>query len=362
MADLVASGEANIRQVLWVLKRGAGVDEVGLPPEAAAFMRANVRRGIPLPAELRAYRLGHAWLWDRWTRALQERVADPEELIAAQEQSSAFMFAYIDRISDVLVEEYGTERERMMRGADQLRAETVRAILAREPLDEEALAGRLGYECAAPRRDARRERHERDPRPRARRARGGGRARRPASRWSCPRAPRASTSGAGSYEPRRQRGARALRAARGRPRRVRQAGAWARRLPPLARRGGAGGAHGVARRRRGRRVVDYARVELVSLLASDLPRARAFVASRLGPLAAPDEPTERLRETVLVFLAIGGRSARAAKELYVHQNTVAYRVKRAEELLGRRVTEDPVELICALTLADTLGPAVLSQH
>ena len=108
-------------------------------------------------------------------------------------------------------------------------------------------------------------------------------------------------------------------------------------------------------------MVDYTQVELVSLLACDLPRAREFVASRLGPLAAPGEPTQRLRETLRVFLALGGRSARAAKELYVHQNTVAYRIKRAEELLGRRVTEDPVELICALTLADTLGPAVLAQ-
>ena len=108
-------------------------------------------------------------------------------------------------------------------------------------------------------------------------------------------------------------------------------------------------------------VVDYAQVELVSLLACDLPRAREFVASRLGPLAAPGESAQRLRETLRVFLALGGRTARAAKELYVHQNTIAYRIKRAEELLGRRVTEDPVELICALTLADTLGPAVLPQ-
>jgi DNA-binding PucR family transcriptional regulator len=53
---------------------------------------------------------------------------------------------------------------------------------------------------------------------------------------------------------------------------------------------------------------------------------------------------------------------RAAKQLYVHQNTVTYRVKRAEELLDRRVTEDPVELMCALILADTLGTAVLVEE
>ena len=56
----------------------------------------------------------------------------------------------------------------------------------------------------------------------------------------------------------------------------------------------------------------------------------------------------------------GGSATRVAKELYVHHNTVAYRVKRAEELLGRRVTDEPIELTCALTLAAVLGSAVLA--
>ena len=361
MADLVASGEANLRQVLWALKRGAGVDELRLPPEAAAFMRANVHRGIPLPAELRAYRLGHAWLWDRWARALQERIADPEELIAAQEMSSACIFAYIDRISDQLVEEYGTERERMMRGAAQLRAETVRAILAGEPLDEETLPGRLGY-------DIRRTHVAMRVTSGTSELRGFERAAREAAAALAPGEPLVVPSGAasldvwaGSYEPLDMRALKGyeppdgVRVAFGRPgrgvdgfRRSHQEAVQAARVASLA--GSSAGA-----------VVDYAQVELVSLLACDLPRAREFVAGRLGPLAAPGEPTQRLRETLRVFLALGGRGARTAKELYVHQNTVAYRIKRAEELLGRRVTEDPVELICALMLADTLGPAVLTQ-
>jgi hypothetical protein len=83
-------------------------------------------------------------------------------------------------------------------------------------------------------------------------------------------------------------------------------------------------------------VTRYERVELLSLLASDFPRARAFVAARLGPLAAASEPAARLRETVLAFLAANGSGTRAAKELYVHHNTVAYRVKRAEAARPRR--------------------------
>ena len=88
-------------------------------------------------------------------------------------------------------------------------------------------------------------------------------------------------------------------------------------------------------------MTNYADVELVSLLADDLPRARAFVAGQLGPLASTAEPATRLRETVLAFLSYGGSATRVAKELYVHQNTVAYRVKRAEEILGRKVNERP---------------------
>jgi DNA-binding PucR family transcriptional regulator len=109
-------------------------------------------------------------------------------------------------------------------------------------------------------------------------------------------------------------------------------------------------------------VTSYERVELVSLLASDLPRARRFVAAQLGPLASTSEPAARLRETVLAFLVAGGSATHAAKELYVHQNTVTNRVKRAEELMGRRVNHSPVELVCALELAAALGAAVLADE
>ena len=362
MAELVASTEANIRQVLWLLKRNAGVDEVTLPPEAASFMRGNVRRGIPLPAELRGYRLGHAWLWDRWMRALQERIHDPEERVAAQDVSSALIFAYVDRISDVLVEEYGTERERMMRGASHLRAETVRAILAGAPVDEETLHGRLGY-------DIRRRHVAIRVASGTSEVRGLERAAREAAAAVASGEPLIVPSGAASFDvwsgtydavdtTRLERYAppEGIRVAFGRPgqglegfRRSHHEAVQAARVASLSR--------GLQRE-----VVGYAQVELVSLLASDLPRAREFVATRLGPLAAADEPTQRLRETLRAFLAAGGRNVRAAKQLYVHQNTVTYRVKRAEELLGRRVNEDPVELLCALMLADTLGTAVLVEE
>ena len=342
-ADLVASAEANIRQVLWLLKRGAGVDEVTLPPEAASFMRGNVRRGIPLPSELRGYRLGHAWLWDRWMRALQERIHDPEELIAAQDVSSALIFAYVDRVSDVLVEEYGTERERMMRGATTCaRRRCGRSSPGSRSTRRRCTAGWATTSGAGTWPSASRLGTSE--------VRGLERAAREAAAAVASGEPLIVPSGAasldvwsGSYE-----AVETTRLERYEP-------PEGFASPSAGGRAGSRGSVGrTARRCRrrasrhsrdlGREVVGYAQVELVSLLASDLPRARDFVATQLGPLAAASEPAQRLRETLSAFLAVGGRSVRAAKELYVHQNTVAYRVKRAEELLGRRVNDEPLEL------------------
>ena len=362
LAELTASAEANIRQVLWLLRRGVGAEEVTLPPEATSFLRGNVRRGIPLPAELRGYRLGHAWLWDRWMHALQERIDDPEELMAAQELSSALIFAYVDRASDVLVEAYGTERERMMRGASQLRAETVRAILAGDPVDEETLPGRLGYDIRRRHVAIRVASGSSEVRGLERAAREAAASVAPGEPLIVPSGPASFDVWSGSYEAvdtarlERYEPPEGILVAFGRParglegfRRSHREAAQAARVASLA-------------RDRMRRVVGYAEVELVSLLAGDLPRAREFVAARLGPLAAAGEPSQRLRDTLRAFLAVGGRSKRAAEELYVHQNTVVYRVKRAEELLGRRVTDEPLELMCALLLADTLGSAVLVEE
>ena len=108
------------------------------------------------------------------------------------------------------------------------------------------------------------------------------------------------------------------------------------------------------------RVVSYRAVELVSLLAADFERAKRFVTAQLGPLAGTDDAMARLRETVLAFLTANGSNVRVARALHIHQNTVIYRVNRAEELLGRPVTERQAELTCALMLAARLGGAVLT--
>jgi hypothetical protein len=360
-AELLASAEANIAQVLGMLAHGARVDDITVPHEALDFLRGNVRRGLPLAVLLRSYRLGHAWLWEQWSGALQERVDDSGELAAGQDESSAFMFAYVDRISGALVEEFGTERERMLRSADQLRAETVRLILAGGPIDTEAASRRLGYELG---------RHHVAMRVSSGASEVEGLARAVgeaaaalaggeplviasgAARFDvwCGSFDSPATEALASYEPPPR-----VLVAFGKPGQgvagFRSSHAEAKQAARI------GALVGDAKHS----VTSYARIELVSLLASDLPRARAFVATQLGPLAVAGGTAERLRETVLPFLLSGGSPTRVAEKLFVHKNTVVERIKRAEALLDRRVNESPLELEAALTLAASLGTAVLGN-
>ncbi|GAA4817956.1 PucR family transcriptional regulator [Nocardioides caeni] len=90
----------------------------------------------------------------------------------------------------------------------------------------------------------------------------------------------------------------------------------------------------------------FTEVELMSLVGNT-DAMRRFVYRTLGRLAGTDEQTERLRTTVQALLSTGSHDA-AAKILVVHKNTVRYRVERAEELMGRRVSESPTEIDMAL--------------
>lgn len=101
-------------------------------------------------------------------------------------------------------------------------------------------------------------------------------------------------------------------------------------------------------------VIRHRDIEIAALLCTDPERARRVAAERLGGLGARDESTGRLRETVRVYLATGRSVARTADALHVHQKTVAYRLHRASELLGRPVTDATSELESALLIDRTL--------
>lgn len=84
----------------------------------------------------------------------------------------------------------------------------------------------------------------------------------------------------------------------------------------------------------GRVITRYADVALEDLLTRDVDRARAFVLSTLGDLAADTPSAACLLETLRCFYAEQQGVRRTARRLGLHENTISSRVRRAAELAG----------------------------
>jgi hypothetical protein len=106
----------------------------------------------------------------------------------------------------------------------------------------------------------------------------------------------------------------------------------------------------------GVRVVDGAELGSFELLLAMVPaEARhAYHARLLAPLLAYDrDHGTELVPTLEVFLGCSGSWTRAAETMFVHVNSLRYRIRRIEELTGRslRSLEDQAALLLALRLA-----------
>jgi DNA-binding PucR family transcriptional regulator len=106
----------------------------------------------------------------------------------------------------------------------------------------------------------------------------------------------------------------------------------------------------------GVRVVDAAGLGSVELLLATAPdeARRAFRTSLLAPLLDydADHGTELVR-TLRVFLDCSGSWTKAAEAMFVHVNSLRYRIRRVEELTGRDLGSlaDQAALLLALRLA-----------
>ncbi len=105
----------------------------------------------------------------------------------------------------------------------------------------------------------------------------------------------------------------------------------------------------------GVRLVDSAQFGSWELLLAMVPAEarRAFRAALLGPLEAYDrDHGSELVRTLEVFLACSGSWNKAADEMFVHVNSLRYRLRRISELTGRdpRSLADQAALLLALRI------------
>ena len=301
---------------------------------------------------MRSYRLGHAATSRHLRAILAKHAADADELTAATELCSAWLFAYVDaalcRVEDV----YITERERWIRSAAASQAETISTILAGQPIDIDVAGRRLRHDlrrmhvAAVAWLDA----HEEGRNTLAlleaaiRDIAAAIGTQRPliqplgtlsAAAWISTSSPAPSRV----LDELRFRTATApgVRVAIGEPARD-IAGFRASHVEALE-------AQRIARlagRREGS-ITRYGDISLRALATANIDQARDFVARELGALASGDDTTRRLAATVRTYLDENGSRGRTAKRLSIHENTVSYRLRQAEELLGRSVDKRTLE-------------------
>ena len=79
-------------------------------------------------------------------------------------------------------------------------------------------------------------------------------------------------------------------------------------------------------------------------------RAKTRLGAGIGMDAAADLAAAALLDTLAAFLATDGSPTRAADELYCHRNTVMHRLRRIEQVTGRKVADPRARLQWQLAL------------
>ena len=323
--------------------------------------RNFVRRGIRLDLVLRGVRIGHALMTRELLKATSTLVEEGNR-VAEMERISELLFSFIDVYSSRMAEEYLAEHDRWVTSAAAERAEMVRRLLDGPPPPLAEASRVLGYQV---------ERHhvamvlwqpagaEQSPtdlqRAAARILKDLGctaslevpHATSSLWVWGSWRS-RDASSGASDIQP-----PDSIHVALGTVTTgasgFRQSHLEAIRVAELVRSNPLG---------RPATLTRYHDVELAVLLAQDLDRAKTFVVRELGPAAAATTAAAELRDTVAAYLRHDRSLVRAAAELHVARNTVAYRVKKFQELSGRDVAERRLELEAALRLVAVLNGQV----
>jgi hypothetical protein len=368
---LASSVHGNVDTCLQVMQYRIDLSNVHAPPAAVEYTRRLAQRGIPLAALLRAYRVGHARFFDWLLNELAQQTSDAEMVSTTALSMSRIVAEYIDQTSEGLVSAYEREKEDWLRKRSTARAVRVRDLLSGKRIDVSAAEATLGYRL--------RQYHvglvcwvgdavsAADEITRLERATGHA-----AGQAACHGDPLflpCDESSAWAWLPLGSRdtfGSAAATActadadidihfAFGDPAKG-TAGFLSSHQQAIAAQ-----AVALAAASGGPRVTTFSEVAPVALMLGSGELLRGWLQATLADLATDDEHHARLRDTLRAFLASGGSYKATAEQLMLHKNTIQYRIRKAEESLGRPLDENRLSVELALLASHWLGPAVLRR-
>jgi hypothetical protein len=353
--ELAEATRESVADNLWLF---VSMVVAGVPPERAAprtlaqeYVRLLVRRGVGADVVAATYRMATEAFWRPWTELLRARVSE-HRLAAALDESTQYILAFINALSDRVVELYAEERKLWVRSPEAVRADTIRALLDGGPVDATSAERRLGYPLGRTHRCVLAWTEEADG------DIGNGELRAAATSlieqlggadalWFEPN--RTTVAGWTAVSPRAPRN----------PELSAPAGVWTALGTAQPGLDGFRQAYQDAMHARrvailrdlpAGRLVSYDAVALQALASADLEQARAFVIRHLGPLARDDDVHRELAATVRAFLTHESNLRATAAAIGIHHNTVAKRLRRAGALLEEPIAGRSAEVLVALEL------------
>jgi PucR C-terminal helix-turn-helix domain/GGDEF-like domain len=360
---LASSVDSNVSTCLQIMQHKIDLAAVRAPASAVEYARRLAQRGMPLTALLRAYRLGHTCFSDWLLKELAEHTTDAEAMTTGAQSMAMVVAGYIDQTSEEMVTAYTQERDNWLRHRSTTRAARIRDLLSGARIDVSVTEATLGYRL--------RQYHVgiacwTDD------AASAGDEIIGLERAICHVAAQIACGGDPVFLPRDESSAWAWLPLGIRDRfdaATCDAGAGIHLAFGDAVKGITGfrlthqqaiAAQAVALAGgTSPRVVTYSEVAPVAMMLRSPDLLRAWVLSTLAGLATDDEHHARLRDTLLVFLNTGGSYKNTAEQLVLHKNTVQYRIRKAEESLGRPVGKNRHDIELALRASHWLGTSVL---
>lgn len=362
--EVEASAYGNVAAMLSVFRAESAAEDVPIRGEVTAFASTVARRQLPLESLIQAYRVGQTLFSRLWMDVLAEQITDQEVFIEALHRSFDELNTYLDRVVAQLVADYERERERWLRGEAARRSALVGRLLRGDRIPIDHASRQLDHDLRAPQTAL------------VAWTASHGEVEQQLAALETSLASIASAIGvsrmltlpagtctmwawiAGDLDTDRlsdctgtpsspevliaagqtAHGDDAFRISHEQALRARQV---ASHMPSPA------------------QVTLHTDVATVALLAGDYEEARRFVARTLGNLASRTATAAQLRETLRVFLQEGANTRRASERLYMHRNTVLYRLRRVEELIGFPLEKRRLDVEVALLFLDTFGDEML---
>jgi DNA-binding PucR family transcriptional regulator len=335
---------ASLKVHIRAFQRDALPKEISKTDAAAAIAAAKVGE---LDTLLSGFRSAQMILWESWFCIIEDspdlQGIERRELLT---RGSDFFFRYADLLSDYVSAAAQQEIDQLRGNAEQRRYRAIRSLLEGEPLTKSPgldldlnqhhlglFAWGEGGADAARELTATLDRRLLIVAPLER------------SWWGW-------ISGARPFEPQEERAAERFRGPQG--------AGLALGLPAFGE-AGFRATHRQAQRARwfaqpgGPTLIRYADVAIESLAGENQEDARTFVERELGPIGDESASSRRIRETLQAYFAAEHNAASAAATLGVHQQTVANRLRSAEERLGHPIGSRRLELEVALRLRAALN-------